>query len=1120
MIYSTYRFTLDLQKHQSQQSIAVFQGDTAVRLYISLTDGGKPFVLPEGSFAVFSGKCANNEPLLHSCTICNNNTEIMYEFQGSTSAVVGVVNCQCRLYGSNQRLITAPRFSIVVEERIVNDDLEIEIPEGQLTALDDILLNETARYNAEIARGNAEALRADNENAREDNEETRKQNEINRQAAYEKRVAAFEGTAASLRDTFNQTTATLTKSFEGTVTTLEKNADDRLQGLEDYNAEVLGKISKVGEEVQENAKKVEDALAESWTFVEVEAKSNKYNLEKNQTYLIKNNDPGSSWSPKVVAEWSDMVIINSADLSNFSFDKWTDHVKFKICGYEYKIALGSANKIQFVYEINGTRYTESFDTTANGNNDVSIYIKKETTPDISVFKIREDAQIKGIKGDPGKSAYEVAKDEGFPGTEAEWLESLEGNDGESAYDVAVRNGFKGTEKEWLEFIKGEKGDPGEGMPGVSSLTGKRDVFTTEFTSGSSIWIDGNNIVSYGRESTAYGYYTPIVEGLNTEHKYFLYINFEKCINYTLTAGKIEIKNKYAGIQTITSIYQPTNNELAAVFAPRADTITGLNLWLGSMSTENTILNYYCLIDLTANGWNNLIAEEVYEKLTADELLLLGKGEKVTFQLAAKMISYDNTKGLSAQDVQGAIEEAVELSSKISIGAIDLLFGSPMYSKGGLNFNYEANRGWQDVDVSEIEGIVGGGIYSFVYTNVRGLDITQGCFVVRYYDASDAQLVARPYYANGSGIIYLYPPKNTVKIKLILRLVAEVHMPEKGIVEVGSISLYQGKASYNKIINDELPMPSYYLAHLIEKEATILQKGELSALNGDSFVFFSDYHVEGNVENSPALIKHVIDNTNTRFVAYGGDVINNGYDDNGNNTVANVRKRFLDFKEKFRFLPTYKFRKVIGNHEWNNPGVAENHIPELTPEQVHLYYHKEDEEFNVFSPNRMSFYFDNTTQKIRYFGMGCLKNAAIPTESIEWLYEQFEDVPSDYSVVIFGHNMLNHDGTKIGKEDLAYGIDKLKTGGNYTFNGKTYNFTAHDVIGVFSGDIHLDAFVYTNGGIPFIATTCDCYSREVGGLDRTVGTINEQAFDVVNIDRTNRKIYMTRIGAGVDREISF
>ena len=57
-----------------------------------------------------------------------------------------------------------------------------------------------------------------------------------------------------------------------------------------------------------------------------------------------------------------------------------------------------------------------------------------------------------------KSAYDIAVENGFVGTEAEWLESLKGEDGayagkgDSAYDIAVKNGFEGTEEEWLQSL--------------------------------------------------------------------------------------------------------------------------------------------------------------------------------------------------------------------------------------------------------------------------------------------------------------------------------------------------------------------------------------------------------------------------------------------------------------------------------------------------------------------------------------------------------------------------------------------------------------------------------------------------------------------------------------------
>lgn len=64
---------------------------------------------------------------------------------------------------------------------------------------------------------------------------------------------------------------------------------------------------------------------------------------------------------------------------------------------------------------------------------------------------------KGDKGDPGKSAYELAVAGGYEGTQSEWLASLKGEPGKSAYEVAVAGGYEGTESEWLAGLIGATG---------------------------------------------------------------------------------------------------------------------------------------------------------------------------------------------------------------------------------------------------------------------------------------------------------------------------------------------------------------------------------------------------------------------------------------------------------------------------------------------------------------------------------------------------------------------------------------------------------------------------------------------------------------------------------------
>lgn len=54
-----------------------------------------------------------------------------------------------------------------------------------------------------------------------------------------------------------------------------------------------------------------------------------------------------------------------------------------------------------------------------------------------------------IFGVPGKSAYQLAVENGYEGTILEWLESLHGK---SAYAYAVENGYRGTEADFAKAL--------------------------------------------------------------------------------------------------------------------------------------------------------------------------------------------------------------------------------------------------------------------------------------------------------------------------------------------------------------------------------------------------------------------------------------------------------------------------------------------------------------------------------------------------------------------------------------------------------------------------------------------------------------------------------------------
>ena len=180
------------------------------------------------------------------------------------------------------------------------------------------------------------------------------------------------------------------------------------------------------------------------------------------------------------------------------------------------------------------------------------------------------------KGKDGKSAYEIAIEHGFVGTEADWLESLkgvdgkdgcdgrngvdvlpgkdgkngtdglpgrdgiDGSDGKSAYIIAVEHGFSGTENEWLQSLKGADGRDGI-TPDMLNYATKADIaelqeqirqisgisYISVFESGSdALQKYGNNIYTYyndGYRSLA-GFAESYPHFCTADNNYALYFN--------------------------------------------------------------------------------------------------------------------------------------------------------------------------------------------------------------------------------------------------------------------------------------------------------------------------------------------------------------------------------------------------------------------------------------------------------------------------------------------------------------------------------------------------------------------------------------------------------------------
>ena len=76
----------------------------------------------------------------------------------------------------------------------------------------------------------------------------------------------------------------------------------------------------------------------------------------------------------------------------------------------------------------------------------------------------------GAQGADGKSAYQIAVEHGFSGTETEWLASLKGATGvagKTAYQYAVEGGYTGTETEFAAKLAAEMPDK---LPNPNAIT--------------------------------------------------------------------------------------------------------------------------------------------------------------------------------------------------------------------------------------------------------------------------------------------------------------------------------------------------------------------------------------------------------------------------------------------------------------------------------------------------------------------------------------------------------------------------------------------------------------------------------------------------------------------------
>lgn len=245
----------------------------------------------------------------------------------------------------------------------------------------------------------------------------------------------------------------------------------------------------------------------------------------------------------------------------------------------------------------------------------------------------------GKDGKDGLSAYELAVENGFTGTLAEWLVSLKGKDGEngvdgkdgvngsdgkSAYIIAVEHGFVGTATEWLESLRGADGKDGlPGKDGKNGVDGK-DGITPDMSSYATK-TDIAELQKQIESISGISYISVFESGSDTLQKYgdsiYTYYND----GYRSLAGFAESYPHFCSAENDYALYFNQNDfswagSVFVMFLTPVAITSKMKLLLSYMVGASQDAEFYLIPKTDKTG--SELAQYIYEEIKAENALKL------------------------------------------------------------------------------------------------------------------------------------------------------------------------------------------------------------------------------------------------------------------------------------------------------------------------------------------------------------------------------------------------------------------------------------------------------------------------------------------------------------------
>ena len=344
---------------------------------------------------------------------------------------------------------------------------------------------------------------------------------------------------------------------------------------------------------------------------------------------------------------------------------------------------------------------------------------------------------------------------------------------------------------------------------------------------------------------------------------------------------------------------------------------------------------------------------------------------------------------------------------------------------------------------------------------------------------------------------------------------------------------------------EAGLPDYYGEHLANVAARIKA---LSGTCDDGFFFITDLHIPSNRCVSGRILAKLIAETDVKKVLCGGDMPEAfGGKSSIDRTVAAYREQWVAAVERAGGA----FYPAKGNHDFTireNPTAASGFTysgKEARDILMDTAAVKANAVTNPDDPEACYYYVDFPAARIRYivadttdsistartywavqYGMG--------GRQLVWLAEKaLATIPSGWVAVVMHHipvtGIVGGDGGD-GKLFAPWRnlLEAYQNRGKTPIGDKVFDFSGVQgrLLCSLTGHEHAERQTYQNG-LWHITQPCDAaYSDYIVGSvpwckdlpKKEKGSVYEQTFDAIHIDRRNHALHFTRIGGGGNRTV--